>query len=65
MRPFSLQTLREWIWLILGSGVAVNELVIQQGQQYPRPYALAFSATLLGIPALLSWDRAKRDKSTS
>lgn len=61
MRPFSLQTLREWIWLVLGAAVAVNDLFIQHGQQYPRPYALAFSATLLGIPALLSWDRAKRE----
>lgn len=61
MRRFSLQTLREWIWLVLGAGVAVNDLFIQRGQQYPRPYALAFSATLLGVPALLSWDRSKRN----
>lgn len=59
-RP-SLQVLREWIWLGLGAAGAVNELFIQQGSQYPRPYALAFCATLLGIPALLSWDKAKRE----
>jgi hypothetical protein len=47
--------------LVLGAAVAVNDLFVQQGPQYPRPYALAFSATLLGIPALLSWDRSKRE----
>lgn len=64
VRQLSLQTLREWIWLALGAAGAINELFLQHGPQYPRPYALAFSATLLGIPALLSWDRSKRDKDS-
>lgn len=57
MKKPSLQTIKDSVWLILGAGGAINELFIRQGAE--RPYALAFCATMLGIPVLLSFDRKK------
>jgi len=55
-----VKAVQPFIWLTLGAAGAVNELFIRTGTE--RPYALAFCATLLGIPALLSWDRKAREK---
>lgn len=59
LAKWNIQVARDLIWLVLGVAVGVNDLIIQQGAQYPRPAALAFSATLLGIPAFLHSDKKK------
>ncbi len=60
MPRFSMQLARDGIWLLLGTAGAINELFLRSGNE--RPYVLAFVATLLGIPALLSFDRKRNGK---
>ncbi len=60
MPKLTLQMARDGIWLLLGTAGAINELFLRSGSE--RPYVLAFVATMLGIPALLSFDRKRHDK---
>lgn len=51
--------IRDALLFSVGLFGVINELVIED---QPRPYALLFLASLLGLPAILNLDEKRRDK---